>query len=142
MAKKLDKLKKEIYKQERLKGNSIAKSMISAGCKETTAYHDSTNSSLVKTCEKELMEQVKASEVSVEWVIEGLTSELLAKDCRASDRIRVRELIGKYLNMFKDNNLQQVNIDISGVLDKLNNPKPINIEPVDNLSSNSATASD
>jgi len=106
--KQIDKLKKERYKQERLQGKSIAKSMINAGCAVTTAYHDSKDSSLVKTCERELMEQVKASDITVEWVVNRLTQELVAPDAKASDRIRVSELLGKYLNMFKDTQNTQV----------------------------------
>jgi hypothetical protein len=142
LTKQVDKLKKAIYKESRKKGKSIAKSMVEAGCPETTAYHDSKNSSLVKLGEAELMAEVKASDISVDWVVSKLNQELVSIHAKSSDRVRILELLGKYLNMFKDNNsLQQINIDISGTLEKLRQPKPIDIEPVDNSKSSSANAS-
>jgi len=136
VAKQIDKLKAERYKQERLKGKSIAKSMINAGCAVTTAYHDSKDSSLVKTCERELMEQVKASDITVEWVVNRLTQELVAPDAKASDRIRVSELLGKYLNMFKDNNTTQVAI-FQGITDK--DLPPIDVSQEGNISQDTTT---
>lgn len=110
MTKQVDPLKKERYKQARLKGECKAKSLINAGGAVSTAYHDIKDNVLVNTCERELMTEVKAANVTVEWVIEGLASELTAKDSKSSDRIRVRELIGKWLNIFKDANNTQVNV--------------------------------
>lgn len=127
MPKQVDKLKKLKYKQSRLQGNSIAKSMLNAGSARTTAYHDAKDSVLVKTCERELMNEVKASDISVEWVINRLTSELVAPDAKASDRIRVAELLGKYLNMFKDIQLQQNTLNITESLEALKHPKPIDV---------------
>ncbi len=127
MSKQVDKLKKERYKQARLEGNSIASSLKQGGYAESTAYHKVGQLAVVKSCEQELMNEVRASDITVEWVVKRLTKELVAPDAKASDRIRVSELLGKYLNMFKDNNLQQVVVDISGTLDKLKQPKPVDI---------------
>ena len=101
MSKQVDKLKKERYKQERLKGKSIVRSMINAGYAESTANQSSLNT-VSKQGETELMNQVKLGDITVEWVVNRLTQELVAPDAKASDRIRVSELLGKYLNMFKD----------------------------------------
>lgn len=107
--KQIDKLKKIKYKASRLQGKSIAGSLRDAGYSEGRARISSGNT-IVKVSEQELMNEVKANKVTVEWVIEGLTNELVAKDAKASDRIRVRELLGKYLKMFNDNNIQQTAI--------------------------------
>jgi len=124
--KQVDKLKKLKYKASRLKGKSIAQSMRDAGYSDATAHLSSTEG-IVKQCEPELMAEVKAQGVSVEWVIEGLTSELVAKDCRAADRIRVRELIGKYLNMFRDAQPIQMQFNINDTIERLREPAVIDI---------------
>lgn len=101
MPKQVDKLKAEKYKQARLEGNSIAKSLRDSGYAPSTA-RQSSFVTVAKQGEAELMAQVKASDITVEWVVNRLTQELVAPDAKASDRIRVSELLGKYLNMFKD----------------------------------------
>ena len=118
MPKQVDKLKKEKYKQARLEGNSIKGSMIKAGYTERTAHHSSTEG-VVKCCEPELAAMVKCSDITVEWVVNRLTQELVAPDAKASDRIRISELLGKYLNMFKDNNTVNVALFDSSVLKDL-----------------------
>uniref|UniRef100_A0A6M3INQ5 Terminase n=1 Tax=viral metagenome TaxID=1070528 RepID=A0A6M3INQ5_9ZZZZ len=129
MPKQVDKLKKERYKQARLKGNSIVGSLEVAGYAPSSARM-SSHLEVSKQGEAELMVQVKSSDITVDWVVNQLTKELVAKDAKASDRIRVSELLGKYLNMFKDAN--PVNIGIfNGLstkdLDDL--PKTVNITP-------------
>lgn len=119
MSNKLDPLKKERYKQSRLQGKNKAQSMLDVGCAKTTAYHDSKDSVLVKTCEQELMNEVKASDITVEWVVNQLTKELVAPDAKASDRIRVSELLGKYIAMFNDNKPLQVNLFTGDMLKDL-----------------------
>ena len=109
MPKQIDNLKKERYKQARLEGHSIKGSMLKAGYTEATAHHSSTEG-VVKRCEPELMAMVKASDISVDWVLNRLNTELKATDAKASDRVRILELFGKYLSMFKDT--QAVNIGL------------------------------
>ena len=105
--KQIDKLRKAKYKQSRLRGNSIAQSLRDANYTEGTARKSSANG-VAKVSEQELMNEIKAKDITVDWVIDQLTKELGMPDCKASDRIKVKELLGKYLNMFKDNNIQQV----------------------------------
>lgn len=126
--KQIDRLKAEKYKQSRLKGNSIAKSMINAGSKETTAYHDAKGSRLVITCERELMDEVKSSDISVDWVIGKLNTELQSIHAKSSDRVRILELLGKYLNMFRDN--QTTNVGIFGLSSKDISDLP-DVKPID-----------
>jgi hypothetical protein len=115
--KQIDKLKKELYKQSRLQGNSKAKSMIDAGYASSTAYKKASTASVVISSEQELMNEVKASDISVDWVISKLNAELQSIHAKSSDRVRILELLGKYLNMFKDNQVTQVSI-FQGLSDK------------------------
>ena len=46
-----------------------------------------------------------------------LNQELLNIHAKSSDRVRILELLGKYLNMFKDNQVTQVSI-FQGLSDK------------------------
>jgi len=115
LAKQVDKLKKERYKQARLQGESVKGSLLEAGYSKSTAHQSSTNT-IVKQCEPELMNEVKASDISVDWVINKLNSELQSIHAKSSDRIRILELLGKYLAMFKDSQSTQpivFNIDIT-----------------------------
>ena len=127
MPKQVDKIKKERYKQERLRGNSIAQSLQNSGYAPSTA-RQSSFVTVSKQGEAELMAQVKASDITVGWVIDRLTQELVAPDAKASDRIRVSELLGKYLNMFKDSTATQVNVNINDTIAKLK-AKPIDVTP-------------
>lgn len=116
MPKQIDKLKKLKYKEARLQGYSIKGSMLKAGYSPATAHLSSTEG-IVKQCEPELEAMVKASDISVDWVLNRLNTELKSTDAKASDRIRICELLGKYLNMFKDNQVTQVSI-FQGLSDK------------------------
>ena len=107
MPKQVDKIRKAKYKASRLQGNSIAQSLRDAGYSEGRARISSGNT-IVKVSEPEIMNEIKASDITVEWVVNRLTQELVAPDAKASDRIRVSELLGKYLNMFKDTQNTQV----------------------------------
>jgi len=128
LPKKVDPLKAEKYKQARLQGKSIKGSMLEAGYTEATAHHSSTEG-VVKRCEPELMAEVKASDISVDWVISKLNQEMVKTDCRASDRVRILELLGKYLNMFKDSQSTQTIVFTGDIVKDL---PPIDIESVNN----------
>lgn len=141
MPKQVDKLKKERYKQARLNNKSIKQSLIDAGYTERTAHQSSTNS-IVKQCENELLNSIKAKDITIEWVVNQLTKELVAPDAKASDRIRVSELLGKYIKMFNDSNPLQVIVftdDITKDLPKLKIDSNIDTkqEAIDVSSSNS-----
>ena len=62
---------------------------------------------------------VKASDISVDWVIGKLNAELVGIDAKPSDRVRILELLGKYLNMFRDNNTVNVALFDSSMLKDL-----------------------
>ena len=125
MPKQVDKIKKARYKQERLKGNSIVQSLKNSGYAPSSAKM-SSHLTVSKQGEAELMAQVKSSDITVELVVNRLTQELVAPDAKASDRIRVSELLGKYLNMFKDNTSVNIALFDSDMLKDL---PPIDITP-------------
>jgi hypothetical protein len=137
--KQIDKIKIELYKDARLRGASIKGAMLKAGYKPSTAHHSSTEG-VVKRCEPELQAMVKASDISVDWVLNRLNTELKSTDAKASDRIRICELLGKYLNMFKDNQVTQVSVFTGDMVKDL---PPIDITQEVNPSqgSNDATSS-
>jgi len=124
--KRIDTLKKIKYKAARLQGDSIKDSLLKAGYSPATA-HQSGSNSIAKHCERELAVEVKASDITVDWVVNQLTKELVAKDAKASDRIRVTELLGKYLNMFRDAQTTQVQFNINDTIERLREPMSIDI---------------
>jgi len=123
--KNIDPIKKAKYKSARKQGNSIVQSLKDAGYSNSVA-HKSSDNTVVKVCDQEIVNELRAKDITVDWVVQQLSNELLAPDCRASDRIRVKELLGKYINMFKDNSLQVYNPVFNLVLDDLP-PLPVTI---------------
>lgn len=102
MSKQIDPIKKLKYKQNRLQGNSIAKSLIYAGAKPTTAYHDAKNQALVKACEAELKREIEEADVTIKVVLNNLFEdrELARKKNDIATMKEVDALLGKYLAMF------------------------------------------
>ena len=125
MPKQVDALKKLKYKVARLEGKNIKQGLLSAGYSSSTAHQSSTNA-IVKQCEPELQAMVKASDISVDWVIGKLNAELVGIDAKPSDRVRILELLGKYLNMFRDNTSVNVALFDSSMLKDL---PPIDVTP-------------
>ena len=119
VAKGVDKLKKERYKKERLKGNSKAESLRNAGYSDMTSKHRASDLGVVISGEKELMEEIKASDISVDWVVNKLNTELQSIHAKTSDRVRILELLGKYLNMFRDAQATSVSIFTGDMLKDL-----------------------
>jgi hypothetical protein len=126
MAKSIDPIKKARYKAARLRGVDKKNSMLQAGYALTTAIQ-SPNMTVVKISEKELAAQIKASDINTDWVIGKLNQELQSINAKTSDRVRILELFGKYLNMFRDNQPVQVNVFSNDILNDL---PPIDITPV------------
>jgi len=126
MAKQIDKLKKHLYKEARLQGNSIKGSLLKAGYSKASAVGKNSSLGVVKVCEQEIMDTLKASDLSVDWVVGKLNTELENIHAKSSDRVRILELLGKYLNMFKDANTTQVAI-FQGITEA--DLPPIDIQP-------------
>jgi len=103
MPKRIDKIKKLRYKEARLQGDSIKGSLLKAGYSNASAASKNSSLGVVKVCEQEIMDTLKASDLSVDWIVGKLNTELENIHAKSSDRVRILELLGKYLNMFKDN---------------------------------------
>ncbi len=127
MAKQIDKIKKIRYKASRLKGESIKQSLINAGYTEATAEH-SSSLGVVKCGEAEIMKELRAADVTVDWVVGKLNQELVNIHAKSSDRVRILELLGKYLNMFRDANPLQVSVFTGDMIKDLH-PIPVDITP-------------
>jgi hypothetical protein len=125
----IDTLKALKYKVARLEGKSIKQGLKDAGYSDATASHSSLNA-VVKRSEPELAAMIKSSDITVDWVVNRLTQELVAPDAKASDRIRVSELLGKYLNMFRDNTSVNIALFDSSMLKDLPPIEPIDVKPI------------
>ena len=88
-----------------LTGNAT-EAAIEAGYSKRTAY--SQGSRLLKhvavasAIHAGMVREYSGNSLTVEWVLDGLAAEASDNTNKASDRIRSRELIGKYLKMFVD----------------------------------------
>lgn len=99
-----------------MEGNSKGKSLVMAGGKETTAYHDIHRNVLVKTCEVDLERQFKESDITVQFVLNNLIEDrqlaMTKKDY--STVVKVDELLGKYITMFKVTTINTTIYNVSG----------------------------
>ena len=69
---------------------------------------------------KKKLERFKSDDVSSELVLSGLLEIALDSKIKASDKNRAYELLGKYLSMFKDREINiNANIINEDVLDKI-----------------------
>lgn len=73
------------------RGLPVAQAMRDAGYSKSSA-RTSTGKKGVMACKMRVLSRV----LSGEQILSGLTSELVSPDARASDRIRVYELLGKH----------------------------------------------
>ena len=131
--KTIDKLRKAKYKESRLQGESIAGSMIKSGYKNSTAYHDAKNSTLVKTCEREILEEFKAESITVKEVLRRINEDRLDAKAKGdqSTALQADIALGKYLSMFTER-IEQHNIneekakELDGYLDNLIKQRNLN----------------
>lgn len=135
---RIDPVKKEIYKQSRLEGKSKGRSLIDAGYKETTALHCQNEIPLAKLGDQEIQEDIK-KRITVEFVLNLLFKES-QEAAKSSDRIRATELLGKYLQLFKEdikqgtfifNGINDLEKDLKRVVlpSQDNQPLPLTNEP-------------
>ena len=103
MAKRINKIKKKLVKQGILKGKSYKQAMIDAGYQNTTA-RKSTLNTVVKVCQKEIMQELRAKDVTVDLLIKRMnrTRELAEAKGDYSTVTRIDELMGKYIKMFTE----------------------------------------
>lgn len=105
----IDKVRKELYKKARKEGKSKAQAMREAGYKETTATHCQGETPLVLLGDKELLAE-RCKHITKDFVLSGLLEEAVDLTNKASDRIRAKELLGKYLDLFKEDVKQGISI--------------------------------
>jgi hypothetical protein len=105
----VDQVKKEIYKKARLQGDSKQEALKKAGYAVTTAEHSQNCTPLAKIGDAELCEEfLKYAKVDI--VLGNLLKEAQNTANKPSDRIRAWELVGKYLQMFKEESKQGIAI--------------------------------
>lgn len=103
MPKGINAIKKHKVKQAILKGKSYKQAMIDAGYKETTATK-STHNKVVKVSQEEIMQELKEKDITVDFIIERLNKDrdLAINNKDYSVVVRVDELLGKIIGVFKD----------------------------------------
>ena len=67
-AKRINPIRKRILKRELKKGNDAKNSMLKAGYKPNTA-HNATQTNIVKTCQEEISQELKAKDITVDYLI-------------------------------------------------------------------------
>ena len=104
MAKTIDPVRLELYKQARIKGASKEESMIKAGLSPNTAKAQNKSTKLDKVGDAEILQELKETDVTVELIIKRLDEDrnLAIKKKDYSTATRVDELLGKYKAMFTD----------------------------------------
>ena len=99
MARTVNPIRKELVKQNLLKGMDAKNAMIQAGYSPNTAVH-STENTVVKQSVAEIQGDIK-DRITVEYILDKLEHEAQTAP-NAADRIRATELLGKWRAMFTD----------------------------------------
>ena len=103
MPRTINPIRKAKLKQGILKGKSYRQALEDAGYSKITA-HNSGNTKAVKVCKKEIAEEFRLSKITPEYVLSRLDN--IANTARnASDKNRSLELLGRYLALFKDSQI-------------------------------------
>lgn len=106
---KIDKVKKEIYKKARKEGKSKQDSLKLAGYATTTAEHSQNCTPLAIIGDQEILAE-RVKHITKDFVLSGLLEEAADLTNKASDRIRAKELLGKYLQLFQETRQQSIAI--------------------------------
>lgn len=135
MSRRIDPIKKRLYKKARKKGKSITKSLKEAGYSDKTAEGTNSNLKLVKTCDKEIHKEFDIKQITVEKVLEDFdkVKQLALDKDDLSNYNRANEALGRYLAMFTDK--KEVNIleNIENIYNTiLNRPKLIEDKSITN----------
>lgn len=105
-------IKHKLVKKALLEGKSHAQAMLSAGYSPNTAYHNSTSDNkLLKTVQREIDNDIR-KKITVESVLLDLkhAQDMAEKKQDIASYTKVCELLGKFLRMFNDAPLVNVNI--------------------------------
>lgn len=116
MGKRVDPVRIHNYKKARLAGKSIPQSMLAAGASVYTSKTKCTSqnprSGLAYHGEKELVAELKLSDITVEKVVGNLLEDRgLAKVKEDyATMVRADELLGKWLSMFTERTVSRLEI--------------------------------
>ena len=138
----MDHLKKELYKDARKKGYSKKDALLKAGYPISSASHKQNTCPVAIVGERELLaEYMKLA--TKDNVIGNLLKEASNPANKASDRIRAWELIGKYLQLFREegktgiaifNNINDLQKDIEVLYNKRLSPNKDSVLATDKCS--------
>jgi len=123
-----DIVRKELYKKARVEGKTKADAMRAAGYAESTCTDRQGDTPSVVLGERELQEDIKKL-ITPEYVLSKLRQETENAQ-KASDRIAATALLGKYLQMFKEESKQGIAIfnnvnDLQQDIDALRNKRTV-----------------
>ena len=93
-------IRKAGIKQALLEKKTAKQAVLENGYSEASA-HNATKLGVVKRCQEEIKEELKALLVDAEYVLRGLKTEAESAP-NSSDRIAALSWIGKHLAMFTD----------------------------------------
>jgi len=104
MSIKVNPIRKEKVKQAKLKGKSDKACLLEAGYSRATAEHHASKMSVLDCVEKEILQEMRASNVSVDGIVRNLYEDrmLAEKKMDIATMARCDELLGKFLAMFTD----------------------------------------
>ncbi|KKN70039.1 hypothetical protein LCGC14_0434860 [marine sediment metagenome] len=102
-AKGINPIKKHKVKQAILRGESYKQALKTAGYSEATAKH-SSGMSVVKCSKAEIIQELRESDITVDFIIKRLNEDrrLAIESKDNSVVVRVDELLGKIIGVFKD----------------------------------------
>lgn len=136
MPSSINPIKEAKVRRSLLAGKSARQALRDAGYKEGSVSH-STDMPVIKRSMNKIADDIK-SKITVEYILNKLNKEVLeAKN--SADRIRATELLGKYLAMFKETNLNYNQDSITQedklILSKYINPERLSKIPVKDITS-------
>ena len=133
MSKQINPLSYQLVKEARKRGLSKSQALIAGKYSEATANHHSHRMSVIKCVDREIEEEYRARDITVDLVIRNLTTvrQLALTKQDYATVVKIDELLGKYIAMFTDKS--QVSADIrtqaeQSILDKYIHAKRIDTQ--------------
>ena len=109
MPKNLNPIRKAKLKKSLLQGKSIRQSLLDSNYSATTAHSkaNSTTNRYVRVCMEEIAKEFDMAKITPQYVISKV--EAISNDPEAShsDKLRANELLGKFLALWKDKNINE-----------------------------------
>ena len=112
MPKHIDKIRKEMVKSNKYKGYTDKEALLKAGYSKTTAEHHVGDIAVLKRVKEEIMEELRARDVTVDMVIQRLNEDRQLAKAKGdtATMTKVDELLGKYLAMWTEKRQIDANI--------------------------------